>query len=52
MSLPRTRGFQASEVWFNKFKVRCIVIFGKVAFADTSTAATYPEEFLNLNPDI
>ena len=48
-------GFQASEVWFNKFKVRqslhSIKIVGEAAFADTAAAERYPEEFANLVAD-
>ena len=45
-------GFQASEGWFNKFKVRqslhSIKIVGEAASADTAAAERYPEEFANL----
>ncbi|KAI9581815.1 hypothetical protein GQX74_010132 [Glossina fuscipes] len=41
-------GFQASEGWFNKFKVRQslhnIKIVGKAASADTAAAEGYSEE--------
>ena len=45
-------GFQASEGWFNKFKVRqslhSINIVGEAASADTAAAERYPEEFVKL----
>ncbi|GBP10164.1 Tigger transposable element-derived protein 1 [Eumeta japonica] len=48
-------GFQASEGWFNKFKVRQslhnIKIIGEAASADTAAAGRYPEEFVNLVAD-
>ncbi|GBP09937.1 Tigger transposable element-derived protein 1 [Eumeta japonica] len=48
-------GFQASEGWFNKFKVRQslhnIKIIGEAASADTAAAGRYPEEFANLVAD-
>lgn len=48
-------GFQASEGWFNKFKVRqslhSIKIVGEAASADTAAAERYPEEFANLVAD-
>uniref|UniRef100_A0A2A4JVK0 HTH CENPB-type domain-containing protein n=1 Tax=Heliothis virescens TaxID=7102 RepID=A0A2A4JVK0_HELVI len=49
------RGFQASEGWFNKFKMRQslhnIKIVGEAAYADTAAAERYPEEFANLVAD-
>lgn len=48
-------GFQASEGWFNKFKVRqsshSIKIVKEAASADTAAAKRYPEEFENLLAD-
>lgn len=45
-------GFQASEGWFNKFKVRqslhSIKIVREAASADTAAAERYPEKFANL----
>ncbi|KAI9578903.1 hypothetical protein GQX74_014914 [Glossina fuscipes] len=49
------RGFQASEGWFNKFKVRQslqnIKIVGEAGSADTVAAERYPKEFANLVAD-
>lgn len=49
------RGFQASEGWFNKFKLRQslhnIKIVGEAASADTAAAERYPEDFANLVAD-
>uniref|UniRef100_A0A1A9USL2 HTH CENPB-type domain-containing protein n=1 Tax=Glossina austeni TaxID=7395 RepID=A0A1A9USL2_GLOAU len=48
-------GFQASEGWFNKFKVRQslhnIEIVGEAESADTAATERYPEEFANLVAD-
>lgn len=48
-------GFQASEGWFNKFKVRQslhnIKIVGEAASADTAAAERYPEKCANLVTD-
>lgn len=48
-------GFQASEGWFNQFKVRqslhSIKIVGEAASADTAAGERYPEEFANLVAD-
>lgn len=47
--------FQASEGWFNKFKMRQslhnIKIVGEAASADTAAAEKYPDEFLKLIND-
>lgn len=48
-------GFQASEGWFGKFKLRqslhSIKIVGEVASADTVAAASYPEDFMKIITD-